>query len=372
MDIQVDKPYHFAAVMILLVGAVAFSLVNTPEGANTDSIELMNETEAVEMKQEKYDRAKPLTNPTGYINTENVSIEENIGDKVILLDMWTYSCINCQRTFPYLKEWNRKYADDGLLIIGNHAPEFDFEKKRSNVVEATEEYNLAYPIVLDNNYGTWNAYNNRYWPQKYLIGVDGFIRYEHIGEGRYDQTEQKIRELLKELKRRKGEDPTLTDEETPNIAEQELDSTDVNTDNVETPEIYFGSHRNEYLANGEKESRGTQNLSLPETIEENKLYLTGEWDIQPEYARNTGNGEIIVKYTAKNVNMVLEGDNATVKVYHDGEPISESRGRSVTDSTVEVNEERLYNIVRNTDYGTHTLRLQVEQGRLDAYTFTFG
>jgi len=372
MNIEVDKPYQFAVVAVILIGAVAFSLVNTPEGVNTQGVEIMNESEAVEMKQEEYDRAKPLTNPTGYINAENVSIEENIGEKVILLDMWTYSCINCQRTLPHIKEWHRKYEDDGLLVIGNHAPEFDFEKKRSNVEDAVEKYNITYPVVIDNNYGTWNAYNNRYWPQKYLIGVDGFIRYEHIGEGRYDKTEQKIRELLKELKMRKGEEPVLTDEKTQNLAENEHDSTDVNTDNVETPEIYFGSERNEYLANGEKEVSGNQSFDLPENLEENKLYLNGNWNIQPEYARNTGNGEIILEYTAKNVNMVLEGSNATVKVFHDGKEISESSGDSVSNSEVVVDDEQLYKIVENQDYGTHRLRLQVQEGRLDAYTFTFG
>ena len=372
MNIQIQKPYRFTTVMILLIGAIGFSLVNTPEGANTEGIEVMNKTEAIEMKEEEYDRAKPLTNPTGYINVENVSIEENIGEKVILLDMWTYSCINCQRTFPHLKEWHRKYADDGLLIIGNHAPEFDFEKKRSNVEAAVEEYNLTYPIVLDNNYGTWNAYNNRYWPQKYLIGVDGFIRYEHIGEGRYNQTEEKIRELLKEVKRRKGKDPRLTDSEKPRIAEEELDSTDVDTENVKTPEIYFGSDRNEYLANGEKGKTGTQNLSLPQSLEENKLYLKGQWNIQPEYARNTDNGEIILRYTARNVNMVLEGDNTKLKVYQDGELVTESSGRSVENSTVKIKQEKLYNIVENDEYGSHRLRLKVQEGRLDAYTFTFG
>jgi len=372
MNIDIDKPYHFAAVMILLIGAIGFSLVNTPEGANTEGIEVMNETEAVEMKQEEYDRAKPLTNPTGYINAENVSIEENIGEKVILLDMWTYSCINCQRTFPHLKEWHRKYADDGLLIIGNHAPEFNFEKKRSNVEAAVEEYNLTYPIVLDNNYGTWNAYNNRYWPQKYLIGVDGFIRYEHIGEGRYEQTEEKIRELLKELKMRKGEEPTLADTKTEEITEEELDSTDVDTENVETPEIYFGSDRNQYLANGEEQTTGTQNLELPQSIEENKLYLKGEWNIQPEYARNTNKGEIILRYTARNVNMVLEGDNTTISVYQDGELISGSAGRDVENGRVKVGDEQLYNLVANKEYGENKLRIKGENGALKTYTFTFG
>ncbi len=372
MNIEVEKPYQFAVLMLLVAGAIGFSLVNTPEGANTEGIDVMNETEAVEMKQEEFQRAKPLVNPTGYINTDNVSIEENIGEKVILLDMWTYSCINCQRTFPHLKEWNRKYRDDGLLIIGNHGPEFEFEKKRSNVEDAVEKYNLTYPIVLDNNYGTWNAYNNRYWPQKYLIGVDGFIRYEHIGEGRYEQTEEKIRELLKELKMRNGQDPTLTDEIGQSPEEEQLDSTDVNSDMIKTPEIYLGTYRNDYLANGRNGTKGTQNLTVPEELEKNNLYLGGEWNFEEEYAENSGSGEILLRYEAKRVNMVLEGDNTTIKVYQDGELVSESAGRNVENGRVKVGDEQLYNLVANNEYGEHRLRIKVENGALKAYTFTFG
>jgi thiol-disulfide isomerase/thioredoxin len=372
MKIKIDKPYQFAVLVLLVAGAVGFSLVNTPEGANTEGIDVMNETEAVEMKEEEFQRAKPLINPTGYINTDNVSIEDNIGEKVILLDMWTYSCINCQRTLPHLKEWNKKYSDDGLLIIGNHAPEFDFEKKRSNVEDAVEKYNLTYPIVLDNNYGTWNAYNNRYWPQKYLIGVDGFIRYEHIGEGRYEQTEEKVRELLKELKMRKGQNPTLTDEIGQSPEEEQLDSTDVNSDMIKTPEIYLGAYRNDYLANGKNGTTGVQKLTVPENLEKNRLYLDGEWIFEEEYAENSGSGEILLRYEAKRVNMVLEGDNTTVTVYQDGELVSESAGRDVENGRVKVGDEQLYNMVANEDYGEHKLRIEVEQGDLKAYTFTFG
>jgi thiol-disulfide isomerase/thioredoxin len=370
--IEIEKPYHFMVLMLLVTGAVGFSLLDSPEGARTDGIEIMNETEAVEMKQEEFERAKPLVEPTGYINAENVSIEDNIGDKVILLDMWTYSCINCQRTFPRLKEWNRKYRDDGLLIIGNHAPEFEFEKERSNVEDAVDKYNLTYPIVLDNNYGTWNAYNNRYWPQKYLIGVDGFIRYEHIGEGRYNQTEQKIRELLKELKMRKGLEPTLTDEINRSPEDEELDSSDVNSEMVRTPEIYFGAYRNEYLANGRQETTGVQNFTAPDSPEKNKLYLNGEWNIREEYAESTGSGEILLRYEAKRANMVLEGDNATISVYQDGEKVSEAEGRDIEDGETKVGDEQLYNLIENPEYGEHRLRIKVEEGTLRAYTFTFG
>jgi thiol-disulfide isomerase/thioredoxin len=371
MNLEINKPYQFAAIAVLIAGTLAYGLINTPTGTNVEGLQFANKSEAVEMKEDNFQRAKPLVEPTGFINADNVSIEENVGNKVILLDMWTYSCINCQRTFPHLKEWNRKYRDDGLLIIGNHAPEFEFEKERSNVKDAVKKHNLNYPVVLDNKYGTWNAYNNRYWPQKYLIGVDGFIRYERIGEGRYERTEQKIRELLKELKRRKGENPILTDEEL-NLAENQLDSTDVNTDRVETPEIYFGASRNtEYLENGQTDITGTQNLKIPENIREDRLYLSENWNFTEEYA-SSEDGEIVLDYKAKNVNMVLEGNDTSVKVFHNGEPVTEASGELVTDSTITIGDEQLYSIIRNQEYSRNTLKLEIKEGKLKAYTFTFG
>jgi len=123
----------------------------------------------------------------------------NLSNQVILLDFWTYSCINCQRTLPYLKAWNEKYQDKGLTIIGVHSPEFEFEKQAKNVQQAINDFNLTYPIVQDNDFATWKAYSNRYWPAKYLIDRNGYIRYTHFGEGEYNETEQAIQELLGEI-----------------------------------------------------------------------------------------------------------------------------------------------------------------------------
>ena len=118
--------------------------------------------------------------------------------KVVLIDFWTYTCINCIRTLPYVKSWHDKYADHGLVILGVHTPEFEFEKVYENVVAATEKFELEYPVVQDNEFNTWNAFSNRYWPAKYLIDHEGRIRYSHFGEGAYDETEMKIREILTE------------------------------------------------------------------------------------------------------------------------------------------------------------------------------
>ena len=141
--------------------------------------------------------APELTQVFSWINSEPLTLEGLRGD-VVLIDFWTYTCINCIRTLPYLKDWHDKYADLGLTIIGVHTPEFEFEKKKENVIDAVAEYGLEYPVVQDNDFGTWRAFENRYWPAKYLIDKDGYIRYSHFGEGAYQETEEKIRELLME------------------------------------------------------------------------------------------------------------------------------------------------------------------------------
>ena len=141
--------------------------------------------------------APELRGTGAWINSEPFTLASRRGE-VVLVDFWTFSCINCKRTLPYLKSWNEKYADTGLVILGVHAPEFNFEKDIENVQEAVEEFGLLYPIVQDNEFSTWRAFSNRYWPTKYLIDKDGYIRYVHIGEGRYEETEQWIRDLLEE------------------------------------------------------------------------------------------------------------------------------------------------------------------------------
>lgn len=149
-------------------------------------------------KEDEYPRAEEITAPTGFINTDGVSIGAARGEKVILLDFWTYSCINCQNTQPYLNAWHERYADEGLQIIGVHKPEFGFEKNPANVAAAVREAGIQYPVVLDNNDATWDAYEQSYWPTMYLIDSDGFVRYKHIGEGAYKETEAEIQELLAE------------------------------------------------------------------------------------------------------------------------------------------------------------------------------
>ena len=159
------------------------------------------EATRIAAKEEEFKRAAEITGPTGYINTDGVSLERLRGEKVVLLEFWTYTCFNCQNAQPYINGFHDKYSDEGLQVVGVHSPEFEFEKDYDNVAAAVQEAGIQYPVVLDNNYATWNAYNQLYWPAWYLIDADGFIRYKHFGEGAYDATEKKIRELLTEKDR---------------------------------------------------------------------------------------------------------------------------------------------------------------------------
>lgn len=328
----------------------------------------------IEAKSTQYPRAREIVNPSGFVNTdgEPITVEQYIGNKVVLVDFWTYSCINCQRTLPYLTAWHEKYKDHGLVILGIHTPEFAFEEKIENVRDATEQFSVEYPVVLDNEYGTWAAYQNRYWPRKYLIDIDGFVVYDHIGEGSYAETERVIQELLEERAERLGEDPSAVPE---GIVEPGAEQVDHSM--VRTPEIYFGAMRNSsHLGNGGVAKEGEQDFSLPEELSRDKVHLRGTWDITPEFARSAGaENSIMLPFQAQKVFFVARSEaGATVRVLLDGEPVgAEARGEHVSeDGTVNVGAEMLYRLIDMPEHGEHTLEIIVEEGVLDAFTFTFG
>lgn len=370
-----QKRYALLATVVLLVMGVLF-LLNDSETGISKKAEIVFDggTQSIAEKEAEYLRAREIVKPSGFINTngEEIQIADHIGEKVILIDFWTYSCINCQRTQPYLNAWQEKYADDGLLILGIHTPEFEFEEKYENVLRAVEDAEIEYPVVLDNDYGTWSAYQNRYWPRKYLIDIDGFIVYDHIGEGDYEETETKIQELLEERAVRLGED----------IGEREVITTPAEAEEVDrtkprTPEIYFGAHRNyEYLANGEASVSGEQTFERPGTFISDKLYLGGAWNITPEYARSvSSDARIILPYRSQKVFMVASSEEGVrVKIYLDGELISgNDLGTHVSaDGTLDIKNEQLYRIVESEEYGIHVLEIVVEEGNIDAFSFTFG
>lgn len=367
-------------VLILVLAAIIVSIVflelqNPAVAPGEADIPVMdNATDRVQQKQERYPRAKELVNPTGFINTENITVREHIGENIVLLDIWTYSCINCVRTLPYLTAWHRKYKDYGLQIIGVHTPEFSFEKKRENVAAAVNRFNITYPVVLDNNYGTWAAYQNRYWPRTYLIGVDGFIRYDHIGEGAYRETEDMIQELLRERKHVKNLSTVIPGGYvTPDTATPSRGI---------TPEIYLGAHRNEhYLGNGVPGESGIQSFTTPPDLERDMVYLNGSWDIRREYAETLTSGTVTLRYHAQDVFLVAGSENGSrvnVTVTVDGTPVNrEGMGRDLRraatgETYLTVAAERMYRVLETSDVRTGTLQLHVEQPGVKLYTFTFG
>ncbi|MDD5069061.1 MAG: redoxin family protein, partial [Candidatus Pacebacteria bacterium] len=310
-------------------------------------------------KQKMFLLAPELVSPDGYINTGGKPINlASLRGKVVLLDIWTYSCINCQRTLPYLKSWYAKYKDQGLEIIGIHTPEFAFEKVLKNVEDAVARFGIKYPVILDSEYKTWNAYGNQYWPRKYLIDIDGFVVYDHIGEGNYEETEKAIQKALLERSHRLGTEVKMGD-----VTESPVGEIDSTLSKIASPETYFGSARNEDLANGNSGVSGMQTFTLPQSIARNKLYLGGKWNIQEEFAENSGSGEIAFKYNSKNVYMVASSDaGADIEIWQDGKLLN----------TVRIKENRLYSLIEGKDYSEHTLDIKIKSPGMKAFTFTFG
>ncbi len=330
---------------------------------------LLEKYNAEEMMPESGEmRFAEIVQPAGFINTDRISLGELVGKKVILVDFMTYSCINCIRTFPYVNAWYEKYKDQGLEIIGIHTPEFAFEKDLDNVREALDSYGIKFPVVLDNDYATWRAYGNQYWPRKYLIDIHGNIVYDHIGEGGYVETEMMIRRALQDRALKLGE--VIPNETAPLVGILNPEERKFS----QTPEIYFGSDRNELLGNQRPFTEGVLTLSVPTTLKRDALYLGGSWNITPEHAESlTEDAIITLRYTARDVYFVASADAPVeIEITQDGKPVGSAAGDDVQDGRANINEERLYKLIRNPGGEEHVLEIKVRGKGLKAFTFTFG
>jgi cytochrome c biogenesis protein CcdA/thiol-disulfide isomerase/thioredoxin len=279
--------------------------------------------------------------------------------KVVLIDFWTYSCINCIRTLPYLNAWNKRYAKDGLVIVGVHTPEFPFEREASNVEEAIKTDGIEYPVVQDNENGTWNAYGNLYWPAEYFVDAKGQVRYAHFGEGEYSEKEGVIRELLAEA----GHEPGKARADAHGMAAEPT---------VTTPESYLGAERAANFTNGTIKL-GHQNFTLTKPGE-NELSYGGEWKIEEQPVTAGKGAKLDLNFGARRVYLVLgsPGKPRRVKVLLDGKPIAAADdGSDVHNGYVEVTGQRLYNLVELPKVEHHVLELVPEAG-VQGYAFTFG
>jgi thiol-disulfide isomerase/thioredoxin len=326
----------------------------------------------VQIDKSQFKLAPELTNVNGYINSEPITLADLRG-KVVLVDFWTYSCINCIRTIPYLNAWHEKYADNGLVIVGVHTPEFEFEKDYNNVKAAVEKFDIKYPVAQDNEKGTWEAYENRYWPRKYLIDNEGYIRYDHIGEGAYAETEKVIQSLLAERTQYIGANVTIDQ----SISNPES-SQNVNFDRINTPELYFGyEYSRAPLGNSEgykPDQVVNYTVSDDTKIVPNRIYLAGEWKNNADHMELQSEvGRIVLSYSAKAVNIVA-GGKGELHILEDNSPLDDSSsGTDISeDGTVKIDGQRLYNVVEHEEYGNHQIAIDVAGRGFQIYTFTFG
>jgi thiol-disulfide isomerase/thioredoxin len=296
--------------------------------------------------------------------------------KVVLIDFWDYTCVNCIRTLPYVKEWHRRYADHGLQVIGVHAPEFSFARESGNVLRAVREHGIEYPVVLDNEYAIWQAYANRYWPAKYLVDGQGYLRYLHFGEGAYDRTEEALRLLLKEVFPEAllpGAVEPMREEDRPGAVCYRA-----------TPELYLGYARGNFGNVRDLQPDKVATYRDPGMHTDGFGYLDGDWLLTGEYlARPAGAGalsKLTVPYMAKEVNLVIHpptyGGAAVIAVTQDGAPLSvEDAGADVqrdgATSTMTVDAPRMYRIVNNREIGRHELTLATTSDGVALYAFTF-
>ncbi len=327
-------------------------------------------------------RPKELVGISGYLNTIPVVTKPNtnvltlgdfLGKKVILLEFWTYASLPSQRDIPYLVRWWNAYKNKGLLVIGIHSPELSFEKDQTNVSTALSRANISYPILLDSFLKTWDLYGTKNWPRRILIDINGNIVMDRTGDGAYQETEQKIQELLLARAAKFGEakDGIVIPYQVPPGASDPM--------RARIPVINLGSARNAgALGNASSGTNGSQDVIPASPAKNDVVYFTGTWDFTREYTENKTQGTAVINYGSGRVSAVL-GHSTLIrfKVTLDGAPLGDRAGKDVVveneESVLYVSDERLYEIVKDpAGYGEHRLEFTLIGNGLDIYKFIFG
>lgn len=347
----------FEKFQIFLLDTTSFGDLGTriEEDLFSDIFEMAADTPSPStMDLPRLSRAPELTGTGEWFNSEPFTLASQRG-KVVLIDFWTYSCINCIRTLPYMQGYWEKYKDTGkFVLLGVHTPEFAFEKLAPNVQDAIRRHGLTYPNVQDNDYGTWRAFANRYWPAKYLIDADGYIRYTHFGEGAYEETDEVIAALLEEI----GVEVSSSKLQAPDVAGERKQR---------SPETYLGIRSWPALGNAQGDpSTAVISYPTPEEVSLHKYYLVGDWQlIEGEHqVSRSRNAEILMRFLGGEANLVLgseTGDAIDVSVFIDGEETK----------TVTVDHHDLYNLFDG-EYGEHEVRLVASKEGLQGFAWTFG
>ncbi|MFZ6655450.1 cytochrome c biogenesis protein DipZ [Undibacterium sp. TJN19] len=315
----------------------------------------------------------PLDGATQWLNSKPLTAQDLKG-KVVLIDFWTYSCINCLRSLPYVQAWAKKYHDQGLVVIGVHAPEFAFERDTANVSKAVRDLGIGYPVAIDNNYAIWRAFGNQYWPAHYFIDANGRIRHHHFGEGEYIQSEQVIQQLLEEAGHKDVANDVVMDTGAAGAQMAADDS------QVKSSETYLGYSRaqNFVSASGVQQNRSAD-YKAPAQLTLNQWGLAGNWKVQQEYAAlEQGTGRITYRFHARDLHLVLgpgkDGKPVRFRVMIDGAEPGAAHGSDIAaDGSGTVTLQRLYQLVRQSGaVSDHTFSIEFLNSGVQAYAFTFG
>ncbi len=313
----------------------------------------------------------PLKGATEWLNSPELT-QESLKGKVVLIDFWTYSCINCLRAIPYVRAWAEKYKDQGLVVIGVHTPEFAFEKDADNVRRAVADLKIAYPVAIDSNYAIWRSFGNQYWPAHYFIDARGQIRHHHFGEGEYDESERVIQQLLAEA----GDAKVASDLVNVNASGVEAAADE---GDVRSPETYVGYSRAENFVSPGGAVEDAHHAYASGAPRLNEWGLSGDWTIGAEDAvLDQAGGSIVYRFHARDLHLVLgtaaDGKPVRFRVTIDGAPPSDSHGADVApDGSGTVTNYRLYQLIRQTGaIGDRTFEIQFLDPGVRAFAFTFG
>ena len=314
-----------------------------------------------------------LDGATAWLNSPPLSTDSLRG-KVVVVDFWTYSCINCLRALPYVAAWYAKYKDHGLIVLGVHAPEFAFEKDLGNVRRAVAELHIAYPVALDNNFAIWQGFNNQYWPAHYFVDSHGRIRAHHFGEGNYDESEQTLRRLLIEAGNVDLPPAGMGPAEAVGVQAAPDEAHD------QSPETYVGYRRAENFASSGGLAQDRPKLySAPDSLALNHWALAGSWSVDPEKAvLDSTPGKIVFRFFARDLHLVVgpgsSGEPVRYRVLLDGAAPAANHGADVdAEGRGVIREQRLYQLIRQSgDVREHLFSIEFLDGGVQAYSFTFG
>jgi thiol-disulfide isomerase/thioredoxin len=357
----------------------------------------LNTTQFQQIDKSQFKKAPEFAQISGYINTPNNNSPitlSSLKGKVVLVYIWTYTCINSIRPMPYIDDWNQKYSDKGLVTVGVHSPEFGFEKNHANVKDAVKRFGITYPVIIDSDHGTWNAYENNYWPRFYLIDTQGYIRYDHIGEGDYDQIEKSIQSLVAERASLMGaKEISFNKKPTTLINPGSLYYVDLGQSI--TPEIYVGYNTARTpLGNPEGfKPDQTVSYSIPSNtnFKPSIVYLQGKWKNNPDGMElQSDAGRIALLYYAKSVNIIAGGKGEGIVSNDNDDKLGaggyrQAAGNSTanipdnslgqdlsSDGSFRIDGQRLYNLAIHNNYAAHYILIDVKGKGFQFYTFTFG